>query len=345
MTAPSVAIVMVNWNAWQDTIACIQSCLALDYPAFRIMVCDNGSHDGSLERIAEWASGEVKAPVHPACPVPLPAPRLPRGVAKLDRAAAEDGDDGEGAELVLVDTGGNLGFAGGNNVGLRWMLARGIDHAWLLNNDTVVPPDALARLVDEALADPGLGLIGSVMIEYHRPDTLQAYAGAIDLRTFRARHLGSGWPANAVGAAIAADPLRAHEVLYPVGASMLATGPFLRWVGLMEESYFLYYEEADWVLRARAVFRASLAPASRVYHKIGASAGSTPQGVSSRSVGFLYRSRLLAARQFAVGQLPRVTLGILAEAGRALVKGRTGRAIGAFNALTGRVRVPDRPCG
>lgn len=342
MTAPSVAIVMVNWNGWEDTIACIQSCLALDYPAFRIVVCDNGSRDQSLERITAWARGEMSISMDPASPVPSLAPRLPRSVATFDRAAAEAGDDGNDAELVLIDTGGNLGFAGGNNVGLRWTLAREIDHAWLLNNDTVVPADALTHLVDAAAADPRVGLIGSTMIEYHRPDTLQAYAGAIDLRTFRGRHLGTGRHADAVEAAVAADPLRTHELLYPIGASMLATGPFLRSVGLMEESYFLYYEEADWVLRARPAFRAGLAPASRVYHKIGASAGSTPQGISARSVGFLYRSRLRAARRFAPGQLPRVTLGILDEVARALAKGRRGRAIGAFDALTGRVKVPGQ---
>lgn len=340
MTASSVAIILVNWNGWQDTIACVQSCLSLDYPEFRIIVCDNGSRDGSLERIAAWARGETSVPVDLASPVHLAAPRLPRGVAILNRAEAEAGDDGDGSELILVDTGGNLGFAGGNNIGLRWMLACGVDHAWLLNNDTVVPADALTHLVDAATADPSLGLIGSTMIEYHRPDTLQAYGGAIDLRTFRGRHLGMGRRADAVAAAVTADPLRTHEVLYPIGASLLATGMFVRSVGLMEESYFLYYEEADWVLRGRPVFRAGLAPASHVYHKIGASAGSTPQGISARSVGFLYRSRLRAAYRFAGRQLPRVVLGILDEAARALVRGRKGRAIGAFKALTGRIKVP-----
>lgn len=340
MTEPSVAIILVNWNGWQDTIACIQSCLLLDYPAYRVVVCDNGSRDGSLERIASWARGEIEVAIDPNSPLPLVSTRLPNGVVQLDRAAAEAGKDDEGAELVLVDTGGNLGFAGGNNVGLRWAMARGMDHGWLLNNDTVVPADALKHLVDAGVADPQLGLIGSTMIEYHRPSRLQAYAGAMSLRTFRGRHLGMGGRADAVEAAVAADPLRADEILYPIGASMLVTGPFLRTVGLMEENYFLYYEEADWALRARGSFRAGLAPLSRVYHKVGASAGSTPQGISARSVGFLYRSRLIAARRFAKKQLLRVTIGILEEAVRGLVKGRSGRAIGAFNALTGRVKVP-----
>jgi GT2 family glycosyltransferase len=337
--APSVAIVLVNWNGWADTIACVRSCLALDYPDFRVVVVDNASRDGSLERIAAWARGEEEAAADPASPVTVASPRLPRDVAVIDRAAAERGED-NGAELVLVDAGANLGFAGGNNVALRWALARGFGAAWLLNNDTVVPPDALSRLAAALARDPALGLVGSTMVEYHRPDTLQAYAGAINLRTFRGRHLGMGARADRVTEAVAADALRPGELLYPIGASMLATAAFLRDVGLMEEGYFLYYEEADWVLRARGRHGVGLAPDSIVYHKVGASAGSTPQGVSSRSTGFLYRSRLQAARRFAPGRLPRVVLGIADEAARALVRGRTGRAVGAFNALTGRVRVP-----
>lgn len=337
---PRVAIVLVNWNGWRDCVACIDSCLALTGARFRIILCDNASSDGSVERIASWARGETPIERDPASPVTLSAPRLPDGIALLDRAAAERGDDGEGAELLIVRTGANLGFAGGNNVGLRWALARGFDHAWLLNNDTVVPADALAALVRCVSADPAVGLAGSTLVEYHAPGTIQAYAAAIDRRTFKGRHLGVGVPLAELSRAEAEDRVQAHETLYPVGASMLVTAAFLREVGLMEERYFLYYEEADWVLRAGARFRVSIARDSLVYHKHGASAGSTPEGTSARSVGFLFRSRLLAARRFAPASLVRVKLGILEEAARGLARGRHGKAIAAARALTGRVRIP-----
>ena len=341
--SPSVAIVLVNWNGWRDSIACIRSCLALSGTGFRIILCDNDSGDGSVERILAWARSEEEAEPDPASPVAIAAPRLPHGVALLDRAAAERGDDADGAELILVRTGGNLGFAGGNNVGLRWAMAQGCDYAWLLNNDTVVPPDALSTLIATMEADRSIGVAGSLLLEYHSPDLVQACAGALDRTTFRGRHLGPGVPLadrERVEALIGGADLRPSEILYPVGASMLVSRTFLDDVGLMEESYFLYYEESDWVLRAAPRYRVGIVPDSHVYHRHGASAGTTPEGTSARSVGFLYRSRLRIARRFAPARLPQVVLGMLIDAAKGLARGRTAKARAAASALTGRVHVP-----
>ncbi|WP_293882566.1 glycosyltransferase family 2 protein [Sphingomonas sp.] len=335
-----VAIILVNWNGWQDSVACIESCLALEPSGARIILCDNGSSDGSVEAVVAWAQGQRPVARDPASPVKIPSPRLPNAVVVLDRTAAERGDDGAGAELLVVRTGGNLGFAGGNNVGLRWAMARGFDYMWLLNNDTVVPPDALAHLVAKCRDDARVGLCGSTMVEYYRPTVLQGYAAAIDRRSFRGRHLGAGRAAADVVAAEAADPPRGGEMIYPIGASILVTAAFLAQVGLMEEAYFLYYEEADWVLRGEADFTLAFARNSIVYHKIGAAAGSTPQGLSARSVGYLYRSRLRIARRFAPAAMPRVVWGMIDEGLRGLARGRTARARAALRALTGRVAIP-----
>ena len=337
-----IAIVIVNWNGWRDTIGCIQSCLALTAPPFRIVVCDNASADGSIDKIANWARGAVEHEPDPSSPVKISSPRLPRGVALLDRTQAEAGTDGDGAELLLVQTGQNLGFAGGNNVGLRWALARGASHVWMLNNDTVVPTDALQSLVETIETDPKLGLVGSVLVDFADPQRLQAYGGAIDMATFRGRHLGAGKYSNAIASAMRNDPPRQNEIFYPVGASMLASATFLHQIGLMEESYFLYYEEADWVLRARDRFKIAVAPDSLVYHKEGASAGSLKQGISASTAAFLYRSRLQIGRRFA--KKPRIGLwrGIADDLLRAIFRGRAGQARGILRAISGKVKVPNQ---
>lgn len=341
MTKPaSVAIVAVNWNGWRDTIRCVESCLALDHPIRRIIVCDNASTDGSMDHLIRWASGEVSAEPDPDNPLPAAHGLRPASFAVLDRAEAEAGGGGD-AELLLVRTGGNLGFAGGNNVGLRWALARHYDFAWLLNNDAVAAPDALTRLLDRFAGDPRLGLCGSTLIEYFEPATVQAYAGACHLGTFRGRHLGTGAP---IADALASGPhftLRSGEIFYPVGASMLASRAFLEDVGVLEPGYFLYYEEVDWVLRARGRFDVALAPDSLVYHKGGAAAGSVAARPSARAIAFLYRSRLRVARRLGQGSLARVLLGMLDEAARHLVKGKTERSIALFNVLAGRVKLPE----
>lgn len=342
---PTVAIILVNWNGWRDTIACLRTCLALTGAAFRLIVCDNASRDGSVDEILAWARGGAAPASIGDCPVPVAGDPRPRGVAHLDRAAAERGDDGAGAELLIVSTGGNLGFAGGNNIGLRWALARGFSHAWLLNNDTAVPSDALAELLAPMQADPRIGLTGSVLIDYEPPHRLQAISGAVRPSSFRGRHRGAGMTAGSVEAARAlagADPLRPGEIAYPVGASMLASRAFLETVGLMEESYFLYYEETDWVLRAAGKFDVAIAERSIVYHRQGTSAGSTSVKVSRRAMGFLYRSRLRAARLHRPAALPGVVIGMADEAARRLLRGDTAKALAAFDALTGRVTPPAK---
>jgi hypothetical protein len=341
--AGQVAIVLVNWNGWRDSIDCIRSCLSLGYTARRIILCDNASADGSADIIARWAAGALDVPVADDCPLPLDPKARPASFAMLDRAAAEAGDDGGGAELIIVQSGGNLGFAGGNNIGMRWALARGCSHVWLLNNDTVVPADSLARLLLASCA-ANAGLTGGMLADYERPDRVQAFAGAMSMSTFIGRHLGVGErlplpePASNI---INRDPLRAGEEYYPIGASILASANFLRDIGLMDEEYFLYYEETDWVMRNAGRWPIVLAPDSVAFHRHGASANTSAEGTSVGSVAFLFRSRLRAAALFAPDRLPAVRCGILWEAARSLARGRTAKSRAAWRALRGKVAVPS----
>jgi GT2 family glycosyltransferase len=340
-----VAIILVNWNGWRDTIACVETCLALEGPSFRIIVCDNASADGSVDKIAEWAKGNAELARDPASPVKIATPRLPCGVVTLDRAAAERGEDGDGAELVIVCTGANLGFAGGNNVGLRWALAQNCTHAWLLNNDTVVPSNALTAMINTMAVDATIGLCGSLVIEYHAPCTVQAYAGSIDRRTFRGRHLAEGLAvseATSLAVLQTEYPLQRWDALYPLGASMLASRNFLNEIGLMEESYFLFYEEADWVLRCNRRYRITISIGSHIFHKHGASIGSTTGHNSVRATSFLFRSRLLITRRFSPLRLPIVIIQMLKEVILALLRGRPAKLRAVTRVLTGRVKVPAR---
>jgi GT2 family glycosyltransferase len=341
----SVAIILVNWNGWRDTIDCIESCLALEGAEIRIVVCDNSSEDGSVEKIKDWASGHDPHWRDPESPVFLARPRLPRGVVTIDVADAEYDTSENGAELVIIRTGENLGFAGGNNVGLKWAFARNFTHAWLLNNDTVVPKNALAAMLNAMAADTMIGMCGSLVVEYNAPNVLQAFAGAIDLRTFRGRPLAEGLPLTSVTnlkTLQAKCPLRRWDLLYPIGASILVSRDFVNAVGLMEESYFLYYEEADWVLRCAGLYSFTIAVDSRIFHKRGASIGSTTGKNSVRAISFLFRSRLLIAHRFYPFRLPVVIAQIVAESVLALFRGRPAKLHAAMLALTGRIRIPRR---
>ncbi|HEV2146520.1 MAG TPA: glycosyltransferase family 2 protein [Longimicrobiaceae bacterium] len=293
-----VYVLLLNWRGWQDTIECLESVFRQEHARYQVVVCDNDSGNGSLEQIAAWARGEVEAPL-PAGP-PLrrfcsPAVPKPIRYVELTREEAEMGAGGD-APLVLVQTGGNLGYAGGNNVGLRYVLARGdAAYVWLLNNDTVIHPRALSAMVRTAEDDPGVGMVGSRLLYYDDPERIQAIAGGqvVPWSGFT-RHLGADQT----------DLDRWSDVLEPdyiTGASMLVRSRLLEQVGMLDERYFLYSEEVDWCLRSRAGgWKLVYAPGSTVWHK----GGQSVQYKSPLHDYHVLRGMLLLVRRFYPGFLP-----------------------------------------
>jgi len=289
---PRVYVVIATWNNHDDAIECLDALVRSDYPNFAVVLCDNASADGTLDRIRRWA--EAPTPYRRPAGSPLGAaaePLAPVPLVVHDRAAAERGGgaDDAGARLVLVQTGANLGYAGGNNVGLRYALARGdADYLWLLNGDTVVAADGIARLVAFAGAHPEAGLIGAPLLDYDDPSLLQAYGGASwDAARAEAHRLGEGAPADA------RPPVDQLDLL--VGVSMFATRAWVETVGLLEERYFLYCEEVDWATRGRGRFALAVAPEARVFHKMHTAGKS---GWTWRRWYYFQRARLLFTARF-----------------------------------------------
>jgi GT2 family glycosyltransferase len=203
---------------------------------------------------------------------------------------------------VLIQTGANLGFAGGCNVGLRYALTRtACDFVWLLNNDTVVEADALRRLVDKMGEEPRLGICGSVLLDYLSPQTVQALGG-------RRYSAWSGRVLPQMQLSLAEAQMPPQSIDYVHGASMLVRTEFLRSVGLMEEGYFLYFEELDWARRAADRFLMGYAPRSFVYHKEGASTGTSSSWRARSEIAEHYsvRNRLLFTRRFHIALTPSV---------------------------------------
>jgi GT2 family glycosyltransferase len=161
-------VILLNWNGWKDTIACLESLFQTVEAQFRVVVCDNRSSDESLANIAAWANGSVTADV----PDNRRLASLVKGTSmhvdylmctSSEIASGCVNDNGE--PLILIDNGENLGFAGGNNVGLRYALSqRDMTHTWILNNDTLVDPASrrLAVIVStDARASPCNRRVGS----------------------------------------------------------------------------------------------------------------------------------------------------------------------------------------
>lgn len=312
-----IGVVVLNWNGWADTLECLESllrCRGLEGP---IVVCDNDSDDESVERLRDWAEGRLDVWVPPQAPLRRlshpPSPR-PIPIVEYDRAAAEAGEgaaeSASTARVVLIRTGTNLGFASGNNVGLRYLLGRPeIDAIWLLNNDAVVEPGAAEALIAEAERDAGIGLCGSTLLYYDEPERVQA-AGGATYNPWLAlpRHIGESAPLSRL-------PEAAHvraRMAYPTGASLLVTRGFLEEVGLMGEDYFLYFEELDWARRGAGRFRVGYARDSRVYHREGRSVGTDGAERKSRLADYYFlRNRMRITRRYYPRRIPTVRLALL----------------------------------
>ncbi|HET7648575.1 MAG TPA: glycosyltransferase family 2 protein [Gaiellaceae bacterium] len=196
----------------------------------------------------------------------------------------------------LIRTGVNLGFAGGNNVGIRRALERGADWVLLLNNDAVAEPGLAAALESAAAARPDAGLLACKILAVDGA-TVQ-YAGA----TFRPRLGYSGRVATS-------GPEELRDVGRADGAALAVSRAAVERAGLLDESLFLYVEDVEWSLRVReAGFAVVLVPAARVRHK-----GSAASGGSASTTNLYYDTRNTIAVSERHAPLPR--------AGRAVRRG------------------------
>jgi GT2 family glycosyltransferase len=287
-----LAVILVNWNRHTDTIECLESLLRSD-ERVRIVIVDNGSTDGTEERLVAWASGAepYKPPMGPLKRLTSPPMAKPVNLRVLhahELDSARPGDE----QVTLICAGQNLGFSGGNNVGMRFAFADpAIAYCWCLNNDTVVDPAAPGAIVTRMNATHKVGMCGTQVRYYHRPGVWQALNGQrFKLLTGQSQGIGANQPVTRPF-----DPRKvARETDFVLGASLAVSRAFVETIGYMEESYFLYFEEMDWSVRNRGRFAIAFAHGAIVYHKEGGSIGSSDKKGerSEASEYYLMRGRI-----------------------------------------------------
>jgi GT2 family glycosyltransferase len=163
--------------------------------------------------------------------------------------------------LLVLEAGRNLGFAGGNNIGIRYAIIHGADYVWLLNNDAKPAPDALTALLEKAATDPKIGAIASVCYYADSPARVEAWAGA---------HVNL-WIGYGRNSTVPRADTWFHSLN---GTSMLVARATLEDAGLLDEGFFLYWEDTEFCLRLRKQgWRLAAAPASRILHRVNGSTG------------------------------------------------------------------------
>lgn len=218
---PSVTTIVLNWNGLADTRECLNSLRAAEYEGNRILLVDNGSKD--------------------------------------DEASILEREYGDMVEVIRLPE--NRGFAGGMNVGIKRALELTPDYILLLNNDVIVEPSFLAKLVEQAKRLPKLAAANPKTYFYNEPRKLYSTGGKVSIWRGVANQVGRGEEDRGQFDRVARRD-------YADGMCMLIPRTALEKVGLFDEQYFAYWEETDWCWRAReAGLRCYYVPQSRIWHK------------------------------------------------------------------------------
>lgn len=293
---------------------CLSSLLACRDANLRVVLADNASPDDSCEVVRAWAR------------------------ANLAAYQFAEGRAGEIAQaqawLTLLHLPANGGFAHATNRALELLLADPqIAHFWLLNPDCVADPGAAAAYL-HAARQGRYALIGGRTLYVDPPGMIQSDGGRVSRWTGVCTSLGAGrsHPETA--------PPAERSLDYVSGANCLASRTFIERAGLMDEGYFLYYEEVDWAQR-RGDLPLRLAPGALAAHHGGSAIGSGTHSrrASPLSLYWNHRSRMRYLARHNPAALPLAWAWALAKALRLLAGGdaRGSRAIIA--AVTGR-RLP-----
>ena len=250
MSEPSVFIIIVNWNNWQDTLECLESLRQIKYDNFKTIVVDNCSDNESYEKISIWCK--------------------------------------EKSGFSTIKTESNLGFAGGCNIGARHALSKKADYILLLNNDTVVEPDFLDCMVETSKHSPDIGIIGGKIFQ-NNSSKLWFLGGKLSWVRGGGYHPGKG----KLDSGKKQVPF---DVDFITGCLMLIKATTIEKIGLLDESYFLYNEDADYCLRAKkANIKMIVAPSSIIYHR----ENSTTGGWKPYHIYYLIRNKLMFMKQHA----------------------------------------------
>ena len=255
-------------------------------PSFAVLVCENGG-PAAFDALLLALAGDKGPCSSEAEEIALESPLLVR--------ARRLSLKGAGAPVIGAEATENLGYAGGINVWLKIIAAEpGWEGVWIVNPDTAPEPDALVELVDWARAR-GKGMVGSRVM-------FGANAEIVASRGLKWRK----WLASTRGvdlgapASIAPDPADIEaRIDAPSGASFYATRACIERIGLLDESFFLYFEDLDWGLRAKGACGVGYAYRSIVPHEGGTTIGSgRSRASSSRLAVYLgFRNRLLFVRK------------------------------------------------
>lgn len=231
-----VAVIVLQFNNSESTKACLASILESLIRPDLIIVVDNASNPEHLGNLKSFISDKP--------------------------------------EIELIESSGNSGYSGGNNLGIKRALSQGVEAVFILNNDVLVAPEMFSQLLKTLNANPQLGIVGPVSQEGPQ----KTFGGQVNWFKSELKHLTK-------------PSASTNQIVYIPGSAMLIRREVFERVGLLDERFFLYFEDADFSFRAqRAGFLIGIDPNTGIQHFVSASTGRLGE---NKLLYYHYRNALL----------------------------------------------------
>jgi GT2 family glycosyltransferase len=189
----------------------------------------------------------------------------------VDNASADGSYEKLKAEYkdhIIIESGDNMGFAGGNNIGIKLAIENNAEYVLLLNNDTIVHREFLLSMVNCFQSNKNVGIVGGKILYYDKRDIISHAGGYIDRFKYTTVHYGL----NCHGEDPSFNVERA--VGFISGCLMMIDCKMIKEIGLLAEDYFMYYEDTDYCARmSSAGYELRYTPKAKIYHKVSMSSG------------------------------------------------------------------------
>ncbi len=269
MNQPKVAIIILNWNSWIDTIECLESIYQIAYSNYNIIVVDNRSENESIEKIKKYCEGKLSVE---SKFFKYNFENKPIRIIEYNREEIEN-EEREykyvfdllpNKNLIIIKNENNYGFAEGNNIGIRYALkSLNPKYIMLLNNDTVVDKNFLGEMINIAEHDEKIAAVQSKLL---RKDNIQIIdsLGQEVFSDGRIREISSKKNSDCV--------FIPNEIFGVCAAAALFKVAIFKKIGLFDQVFFALFEDVDlsWRIRLEG-YKSFLASESIVYHKRGIS--------------------------------------------------------------------------
>lgn len=293
MSSPKVAIVILNWNGWKDTIECLESIYQINYPEFNVIVVDNHSQDKSLQKIKEFTKGKIEVKSTFFSHNHHSKPIIIEEFNEVELETKKIGKDffnlPSNKKLILIKNDKNYGFAKGNNIGMSYALKYlNADYILLLNNDTVVDPQFLDELVIIAESNDKIGFVGPKTYFYGNKNIIQlAGGGNISLKSGRCYEIAYNQEDKG-------EYDKNLDLDFIAGSCLLCKKEAIENIGLLDPTFFMYWEDADWCFKGRKTdYKSTYAFKSKIWHKHGTSSN------NPFKIYYYYRNRPLFIKRYA----------------------------------------------